>query len=83
MKYYAGLDVSQHTTSICIVDEEGAIVTERKVATCPDAITALLEPFAPARAGLETGPLSVWPWNELKALDVPIICMDGRAEPYP
>jgi hypothetical protein len=25
MKYYAGLDVSQQTTSICIVDEEAAL----------------------------------------------------------
>jgi transposase len=30
MKYYAGLDVSQQTTSICIVDDEGKIVAERK-----------------------------------------------------
>ncbi|WP_272939027.1 hypothetical protein [Sinorhizobium meliloti] len=28
MKYYAGLDVSQQTTSICIVDEEGKTVAE-------------------------------------------------------
>ncbi|WP_232512685.1 hypothetical protein [Novosphingobium sp. PP1Y] len=60
MKHYAGLDVSQQTTSICIVDEEGGIVAERKVTTCPDVIAAALEPFALTRAGLETGPLSVW-----------------------
>ena len=54
MKHYAGLDVSQQTTSICIVDEEGGIVAERKVTTCPDVIAAALEPFAePAAAGVE------------------------------
>ena len=78
MKHYAGLDVSQQTTSICIVDEEGTIVAERKVATCPDAIATMLEPFKLARAGLETGPLSVWLWNGLKARGIPIICMDAR-----
>lgn len=78
MKHYAGLDVSQQTTSICIVDEEGHIVAERKVATCPDVIATALEPFTLTRAGLETGPLSVWLWNGLKALGVPVICMDAR-----
>ncbi|MFS2154988.1 MULTISPECIES: hypothetical protein [unclassified Rhizobium] len=38
MKYHAGLDVSQQTTSIWIADDEGRIVAERKVASCPDAI---------------------------------------------
>lgn len=71
MKHYAGLDVSQQTTSICIVDEDGAIVAERKVATCPEAISAALAPFTLTRAGLETGPLSVWLWNELRTLNVP------------
>lgn len=78
MKYYAGLDVSQQTTSICIVDDEGKIVAERKVASCPDAIAEALEPFAITRAGLETGPLSVWLWNGLKERGVPIVCMDAR-----
>ncbi|MDE3759813.1 IS110 family transposase [Sinorhizobium meliloti] len=78
MKYYAGLDVSQQTTSICIVDEEGKTVAERKVASCPEAIGEALEPFAVTRAGLETGPLSVWLWNGLKERGVPIVCMDAR-----
>lgn len=78
MKHYAGLDVSQQTTSICIVNEEGSVIAERKVATCPEAIATVLEPYALTRAGLETGPLSVWLWNGLKELGVPIICMDAR-----
>jgi len=78
MKYYAGLDVSQQTTSVCIVDDEGTVVAERKVASCPDAIAEALEPYAVTRAGLETGPLSVWLWNGLKERGVPIVCMDAR-----
>lgn len=78
MNYYAGLDVSQQTTSICIVDDEGKIVAERKVASCPDAIGEALKPFSVTRAGLETGPLSVWLWNGLKDRGVPIVCMDAR-----
>lgn len=78
MKHYAGLDVSQQTTSICIVDEDGRIVAERKAVTCPQAIATAIEPFHVARAGLETGPLSVWLWNGLNAAGVPVICMDAR-----
>jgi transposase len=30
MKYFAGLDVSMAETSVCIVDQEGAVVREGK-----------------------------------------------------
>jgi hypothetical protein len=31
-----------------------------------------------ARVGLETGPLAVWLWNELREHDLPVICLDAR-----
>ncbi len=80
MAHYAGLDVSLEATAICIVDEAGRIMAEGKVPTCPDAIAAWLGKHAPclARAGLETGPLAVWLWNELHDRGAPIICLDAR-----
>lgn len=80
MKQYAGLDVSLETTSICIVDETGRIVAERKVATCPDTIAQELRAKAPEllRAGIETGPLAVWLCGELKRRELPILCPDAR-----
>ena len=30
------------------------------------------------RAGIETGPLSVWLWGELKRRELPILCLDAR-----
>jgi transposase len=75
MKYYAGLDVSQQTTSICITHDERKIVADRKVASCPDTMAEALEPFSITRAGLETGPLSIWLWNGLRERGVPIVCM--------
>jgi transposase len=80
VKHYAGLDVSLETTSICIVDEDGRVAAERKVATCPDAIAQELRANAPGlvRAGIETGPLSVWLWGELKRRELPILCLDAR-----
>lgn len=80
MPCFAALDVSQETTAICVVDEAGQILAEKKVATCPDAIADYLSKMAPnlLRAGLETGPLAVWLWNELAARQVPILCIDAR-----
>jgi len=40
MAYYAGLDVSLEQTSVCVVDEAGAVVLERRVVTEPEAIAA-------------------------------------------
>ena len=80
MKRFVGLDVSQATTAICVVDSEGKTLAEGVTATEPGAIAAFLHRRAPdaERIGLETGPLSVWLWNELRALDLPVVCMDAR-----
>ena len=36
MEYFAGLDVSMEETSICVVDQDGKVVLETKVATDPE-----------------------------------------------
>ena len=63
-----------------VVDENGRIVTEGKVRTCPDAIRGFLVIKAPElrRVGLETGPLAVWLWNELWDRQLPAVCLDAR-----
>jgi transposase len=30
------------------------------------------------RIGMEAGPLSIWLWNERRALELPVVCMDAR-----
>jgi len=42
MKYFAGLDVSLQETAICVVDEDGIIVTEGKAASAPDDLVRWL-----------------------------------------
>ena len=37
MGVFVALDVSQEGTAICMVDQEGALLAEAKVPTCPDA----------------------------------------------
>ena len=58
MKYFAGLDVSLDETAICIVDEDGIIVTEGKAASEPDDLVRWLAAtgLTITRIGLEAGP---------------------------
>ena len=42
MEHYAGLDVSLELTSVCIVDAQGGIVCEAKVASEPEALIRFL-----------------------------------------
>jgi transposase len=80
MVCYAALDVSLETTAICIVGEDGRVLAERKVRTCADAIQTFLAGKAAdlRRVGMETGPLAVWLWNELRERGLPIVCLDAR-----
>ena len=80
MEQYVGLDVSLTETSICVLEQSGAVVFEGNVATNPQAIAKLLRRRAPKarRIAFETGSLSNWLWHELKALDFPVLCLDAR-----
>ena len=62
MDHYAGIDVSLELSSVCIVDAQGEIVKEAKVASEPEAHVAFFETlsFAVKRIGLEARPLSQW-----------------------
>jgi len=80
MSEYVGLDVSLEETSVCILNAAGSITFEGKVASDPASIAALLVKRAPqaVRVGLETGPTSTWLWHELKAANVPVVCINAR-----
>ncbi len=80
MTTYVGLDVSLDETSICVVDEAGKVLAERRLPSTSDAIAAFIEGGAPevARIGLETGSLSVWLHGELRARGLPVVCIDAR-----
>ena len=60
MEHYAGIDVSLECSSVCVVDANGKIVREAKVASEPEALIDWFHSlgFDLARIGLEAGPLS-------------------------
>ncbi len=80
MQYYVGLDVSVKETSVCIVNETGAIRREVKVPSYPDDLVRLLtDPAIPlTRVGLEAGPLSQWLFSGMADAGLPVICIETR-----
>jgi transposase len=80
MEYFAGLDASLETVNICIVDQDGNVLVERKVDAEPDAIGTVLRSFGRPfkRVGLEAGPTSSWLHGELCAAGYPAICLECR-----
>ena len=77
---YAGLDVSQETTAICVVDSTGATVWRGSCPTGPASIAGALRRHAPGArlTGLETGQLSNWLTRTLCELELPVVCLDAR-----
>ena len=81
MTYYAGLDVTQKEVSICVVDAEGTVIAEGRVATEPALIVSWIESRVGAvdRIVHESGPLSIWLTRELVRCGAPVVCIDARA----
>ncbi|MBZ0261295.1 MAG: IS110 family transposase [Hyphomicrobiales bacterium] len=80
MKHYAGLDVSLEETSVCIVDQDGRIVSEVKVMTDGGALCGKLRAYKVDfhRIGLEAGPLSQHLYSCLIEAGLPAICVECR-----
>jgi transposase len=80
MTIYAGLDVSDKTTHVCVVDGGGALMWRGVCATDPEAIARILGRHARGlvRVVLETGPLSTFLYHGLVERGVAVICICAR-----
>jgi hypothetical protein len=80
IEQYVRLDISQKETSVCVVNEVGQILFEGKAKSDPGALAAQLHKRAPhaERIGFETGAMASWLWNELRRVDLPVVCIDAR-----
>ena len=80
MAHFVGLDVSMNETSVCVVDDAGKVILERKVPTEPADIIAVLTSLGVSfgRIGIEAGPLSQWLVHALTAAELPVICVETR-----
>lgn len=80
MSKFVGLDVSQKETEICVVDADGRRIWRGKCRTEPKSILVALREHADgaARIGMETGPLSIWLWHELREAGIDVDCIHAR-----
>jgi len=80
MEHYAGIDVSLECSSVCVVDANGKIVREAKVASEPAAQIAWFRSlgFGLERIGLEAGPLSQWLFAKMKAAGLAVELLETR-----
>jgi len=77
---YAGIDVSLELSSVCVLDAQGKILKEAKVASEPGAFVEFFETlgFAVKRIGLEAGPLSPWLHAGLKRAGFETVLLETR-----
>lgn len=80
MNQYAGIDVSLEYSSVCVVDANGKILREAKVASEPEALVAWFQScgFGLERIGLEAGPLSQWLFAAMKAAGLAVELLETR-----
>ena len=80
MTIYAGLDVSDKTTHVCVVGGDGGIAWRGVCATDPEVIARTLDRHARGlvRVVLETGPLSAFLYHGLIERGVPVTCICAR-----
>ncbi|HWK41541.1 MAG TPA: transposase [Croceibacterium sp.] len=80
MAILAGLDVSDKTTHLCVVDADGIVLKRDVVASDPEVLAKWLGKHCPglARVVLETGPLSTFLYHGLVERGVPVECICAR-----
>jgi transposase len=80
MTIFAGLDVSDKTVHVCVVDDAGVVLQRDVVATDPEVLAKWLKRHCSVlvRVVLETGPLSTFLYHGLVERGVPAICICAR-----
>ena len=80
MYYYAGIDVSLESSSVCLVDGTGKILREGRVASEPEALIAWFGSLGLVleRIGLEAGPLSQWLYAALRDAGLAVELLETR-----
>lgn len=77
---FAGLDVSDEMTAVCIVDDAAATVFQGSVRTTPADIISALKPHKRKLkfVGFESGDTAIWLNRELARARYPVVCLDTR-----
>ena len=74
----AGLDLGDHTSRYCILDEAGEKVSEGKLPTTQAGLDALFGKMAPCRVALEVGTHSPWVSRHLTGMGHEVIVANSH-----
>jgi transposase len=77
MTKYAALEVSVKDSAVCVVDGDGSIVRETKVASEVSVVAEALRPHR-GELALEAGPLSQHLFDGLAEAGYPMVCCETR-----
>jgi transposase len=80
MSIYAGLDVGDKSTHVCLVDAAGAVLRRDALASDPEVLARWFDKHCPdlERVVLETGGLSTFLYHGLVERNVPAECICAR-----
>jgi len=78
---YIGIDVHQRESQVCIIDERGQVLIERRVRTSHERFAALLGARAGARVLLEASTESEWVAHAVEGLGHEVIVADPNFAP--
>jgi transposase len=80
MSIYAGLDVSDKSTHVCVVDAEGSVLRREALASDPEVLTKWFDRHCSelTRVVLETGALATFLYHGLVERNVPVECICAR-----
>jgi transposase len=80
MAYYVGVDVGLRASSLCIVDELGAVCLERTAPSEVEEIASVIRGFTERVEGLalETGNLAPWLATGLRAKGFRVVVLEAR-----
>jgi transposase len=80
MTYYAGVDVSLRTVNLCVIDDQGELVAETKLASDVQDIVAYLDELCLdiESISLEAGALAQYLTYGLQSAGFEVICMEAR-----
>lgn len=80
MTYYAGLDVSLRSVNLCVIDAEGELVAETKLASEVTGIITWLDDLGLdiTQVGLEAGTLCQYLTYGLQSAGYAVVCMEAR-----
>jgi len=73
-----GLDLGDKSSSYCVLDESGVVISEHKVRTTPKALSECFEGILISRIALETGTHSPWVSRLLSAMGHEVIVANAR-----